>query len=140
MPADDRVDPAVNAEDELVHVSQLHSGWHENWWLTYSDPLSDIQGVVYASHHTARRSFVRAFATVAGEPLFTFSERAHFDVAFAEAHSVVGPAQFTCVTPFGDWIYRFAHGDVSVELRWSALIPAYQWDWVTEPNSQHVEQ
>lgn len=131
----------LSAEDEYPHLEADATipGWHENWWLTFSDVQQDIHAVLYSNSYVDRPGFVRVLVYQAGRAVFTY-EGQHARWARDGNRTRVGPATFTCIDPWRELEFDFDDGDSQFEISWTSVLPPYEWRWAGETGSRHVEQ
>jgi hypothetical protein len=131
----------VRAADEHAHEPEGAKNWRENWWLCFFDPEREIRGVVYANLLPGEeRGFALVMLFQGESPVFVYSDQSVPLHECSQGEGLVGPVRFTCDEPLGSWRIEVSHPSAKVDLRWSAIAPAYDWEWGLATGSRHYEQ
>ncbi len=132
---------AIVAGDEFRHQPGPQPGWRENWWLCYFDQKQRLHGMVYTGVTPNRGVGFAMFCIWENDrPLFIIDQSGLPLTSAEPALGGAGPVRFRCEVPMHRWNVQVQNSHVTADLTWTALAPAYDWNWGEVTESRHFEQ
>jgi hypothetical protein len=140
-PATDELSRPIEGDDEYNHQPHGERNWRENCWLTFFDHTNGLRGVVYQNlQPELGQALVLVMLYHRTRPLLVVRDTAVPWTACSHEERRAGPTQFECLEPLDRWRVHVEHGDVTLDLTWQALYPAYDWGWGPIMRARHYEQ
>jgi hypothetical protein len=132
---------AVTDADELRHEPSAEPTWRENWWLCFFDHETGVRGVAYTGVQPGLSTGFAMFAIFRGREALTVLDEKSIPLdKNGHRENGAGPIRFDCVEPMRQWRVTVSAPSAQADLSFSALHPAYDWDWDGATRSRHYEQ